>query len=162
MKKKASRRKLYGQSQVEYIVILALVSLVVIAAGSALGPAINRVFGVVTGALGTQYNTVGSGHTIEIVTAVCESAPNPSRTGLWVSGNTDEPVDQLVGSTNLAVGTGLNGESSPVTTNNAVPGTFLFNPILVSREDLSICPSSVVIQATDGAIAIAPVTRIKG
>jgi Flp pilus assembly pilin Flp len=144
---------------VEYVVILALVSLVVILTGSLLGPAINRIFGIATGAMGTHYNTVGSGHTIEIVTAECIAIQSQNLTGLWVTGNTDEPLEKLVGSTNLAVGTGMNGDSSPVESNG--PGSFKFHPLLSQTADLSVCPTSVVIQANDGAIALSPITEVQ-
>ncbi len=157
------QQKEYGQGLVEYVVIIALVGLGVVVAGAWLGPAVNRLFGIVTGALGTSYNSVDPGHTIVIEQAECIAVHytngNPDVTGLWVTGSTDEPVDQLVGSTNLAVGTGMNGGLRPVESNG--PGTFKWDATLSDQgADLSICPKSVVIQATDGAMALSPISQV--
>ncbi len=147
-----------GQGLVEYALILALVAVVVIAVAFLLGQATQRVYGVIGGAVGITYNSVGQ-HAIEITTAECIAEQASNLTGLWVVGITNEDVANLTGSTNLAVGTGIDGAPSPVEING--PNGFKFHPLLLEHgTDLSVCPVSVVIQAKDGAIAISPVTAV--
>jgi hypothetical protein len=81
-----------------------------------------------------------------------------NQTGLWIVGNTNEDVADLTGSTNQAVGTGMGGLDSPVEANG--PSGFKFHPLLANQVDLTVCPKSVVIQAKDGAIAVAPVAAV--
>src|SRR5207237_7284848 len=117
-----------------------------------------RVYGIVGGALGAKYNTVGE-HAVEITIAECIAVQSAHLTGLWVVGNTNEDVVNLTGSTDQAVGTGMGGLSSPVEANG--PNGFKFHPLLrADVADLSVCPKSVVIQAADGTIAISPVTAV--
>jgi Flp pilus assembly pilin Flp len=143
---------------VEYALILALVAVAVTVAAFLLGQAAQRVYGIIAGALGATYSSVGQ-HAIEITTAECIAEQAANRTGLWVVGITNEDVSNLTGSTNLAVGTGIGGAPSPVHANG--PNGFKFHPLLLEHgADLSICPASVVIQAKDGAIAISPVTTV--
>ncbi len=147
-----------GQGLVEYALILALVALVVIVAAFLLGRATQRVYGVIGGAMGAKYNSVGQ-HALEITTAECIAVQSPPETGLWVVGLTNEDVANLTGSTNLAVGTGIGGALSPVETNG--PGGFKFHPLLLETSaDLGICPTSVVIQVKDGTIAVSPISKV--
>jgi pilus assembly protein Flp/PilA len=148
----------HGQGLVEYALILVLVAVVVIVAASLLGQAVQRVYGVISGALGAKYDAVGT-HAIEITTAQCIAVKSSNLTGLWVVGNTNEDVANLTGSTDKAVGTGMGGLASPVEVNG--PNGFKFHPLLLDNAaDLSVCPKAVVIQAKDGAIAVSPVTAV--
>jgi pilus assembly protein Flp/PilA len=147
-----------GQGLVEYALILALVAVVVVAVASLLGPALQRVYGVITASLGSKYDTVAPHHAIKIEKAQCIALQSANLTGLWVVGYTDQDVANLTGSTERAVGTGLDGLASPVEDNG--DGGFKFHPLLVYSADLSVCPKAVVIQALDGAIAVAPVIAV--
>jgi Flp pilus assembly pilin Flp len=155
MKTHYLRHRAHGQGLTEYALILAVVALVVIVIVGLVGLAVQRSYGVVGGALGTKYNAQGQ-HSIDIVTAQCIALQSANLTGLWVIGNTNEDIANLTGSTNQAVGTGMDGASSPVEANG--PNGFKFHPLLSYTADLSICPISVVIQAGDGSIAVSPVT----
>ncbi|HLY27386.1 MAG TPA: hypothetical protein VKQ72_13670 [Aggregatilineales bacterium] len=158
---KGLRYRSRGQGQVEYALVLAVVSLVVIVAVTLVGLGAQRVYGVIAGSLGAKHDTLTQGHTIEIVSAQCIAVPSQNLTGLWVVGNTDELVANLTGSTNLAVGTGIGGAPSPVNPDPDNPNVFKFQPLLSQQKaDLTLCPIAVVIQATDGAIATAPITRV--
>jgi hypothetical protein len=136
---------------------LVLVAVVVVVAADLVGLAVQRVYGIISASLGVQYNTIGQ-HTVEIITAQCIALQSANLTGLWVVGNTDEDVANLTGSTDQAVGTGMGGLLSPVDTNG--PNGFKFHPLLSYTADLDVCPKVVVIQATDGAIAISPITAV--
>jgi len=158
MKYRYFRQYQTGQALVEYALILALVAVVVILAAFLLGLATQRVTGVVGGALGVKHDTTGT-HQIVIESAECMAQPSTHLTGLVVYGTTDEDVTTLTGSTEQAVGTGLYGDPRPVTSNEGVARTFLFNPLLSeAKADLTLCPKSIVIQAKDGSIAVSPVT----
>jgi pilus assembly protein Flp/PilA len=156
-KRRGSRES--GQGLVEYALILALVAIVVVAVASVLGPALQRVYGVITASLGGKYDTIAPQHSIKIVTAQCIAVQSANLTGLWVVGETDEDVANLTGSTDRAVGTGLEGLASPVEANGR--SGFKFHPLLAYAADLSVCPKAVVIQAPNGAIAISPVTAVR-
>jgi Flp pilus assembly pilin Flp len=155
LKQKRGRER--GQSLVEYALILALVALVVIVGASLLGQAVQRVYGVITGALGAKYNTIGA-RSIVIESAQCFAVQSTHQTGLYVLGTiAGENVADLTGSTDQAVGTGLGGLSSPVEANGDFG--FKFHPLLSpSTADLSLCPRVVVIQSKDGAMAVSPIT----
>jgi Flp pilus assembly pilin Flp len=147
---------------VEYALVLALVAVVAIVALSALGNATQRVYGIIGAVLGAKYNSTGD-RAIEIATAQCiavKYASNPSNnlTGLWVVGTTNIPIAELTGSTDQAVGTGLNGGAAPVQANG--PNGFKFNPLLAYAADPGVCPKAIVIQAADGSVAISPVTSV--
>ena len=144
-----------GQGLAEYALTIALVALVVIVAAFAIGLAVQRVYGVVAGALGVKHDTHGT-HTLVIESANCFASTSANQTGLWVTGTTDENFSDLTGSTEQAVGTGVNGQSYPIEPN---AGGFLWRPLLATNKaDTSLCPTSVVIQAKDGAIAVSPLT----
>jgi len=150
-----------GQGLVEYALILSLVSVIVIIAAFALGLAIQRIYGIAAGAIGAKKDAT---KVIEITSALCIADSTLNKTGLFVTGFTTESYGNLVGSTNLAVGTGLNGVNSPVTMNPQVPATnawgnsFAFNPLLsATTADAKLCPVAATIQANDGQIAVAPV-----
>ena len=144
-----------GQAHPEYALTIVLVAISVIVIGTLLGLGIQRIYGVVVGALGTKHNAAG---VIDIVAAECIAQQASHLTGLVVYGTTNEHVADLTGSTNLAVGTGIGGNAAPVTSNGGAPNSFLFNPLLAFNADLSVCPQSVVIQGKDGVIAVSPVT----
>ncbi len=147
MKLARARNRENGQGLVEYALILALVAIVVIVVAFVLGQA---------GALGAKYNTSGQ-HAIEITGAQCIAVQSTHQTGLWVVGFTNEDLTALTGSTEQAVGTGLQNLPSPLDPNG--PNGFKFHPLLSqTTADLSLCPRSVVIQSTNGAIALSPVS----
>jgi Flp pilus assembly pilin Flp len=140
----------------EYALILALVAVVVIVAAFAIGLAVQRIYGVAAAALGVKRNSAGPQHTIEITDpALCIASESQNKTGLWIVGLTDMDVADLTGSTEVAVGTGMAGDLSPVEPNG--DGGFKFHPLLAYSVDLSVCPKTIVIQAKDGTIALAPV-----
>ncbi|MEP7290013.1 MAG: Flp family type IVb pilin [Chloroflexota bacterium] len=156
MNKSKLRKRTKGQGLVEYALILALVAVVTIAGAWAMGQAIKRVFGVVGGALGKNNSVVG---TFEIQSANCwvVTSPAPAKTGLVVLGFTTKPVTTLIGSTNKYVGTDVNGDPAPVTSNGG--NTFIWQPYLsFTTANASLCPPSVVIQAKDGSTIFSPVT----
>lgn len=156
MKMARERNRKAGQGLVEYALILALVAIVVIGIAFVLGQAVQRLYGIVGGALGAKYNTGGQ-HAIEITSAQCIAVQSAHETGLYVVGLTNEDLNNLTGSTEQAVGTGLGHLPSPVDPNG--PDGFKFHPLLSpTAADLSLCPRSVVIQSTDGAIALSPVS----
>jgi Flp pilus assembly pilin Flp len=146
-----------GQGLVAYALILVLVALAVIVALRLTGRAVQRNYGVIAGALGVTHNTSGQ-QIIEIMNAQCIALESAQLTGLWVLGNTNEDVADLTASTEQAVGTGMDGLNSPVESNGA--NGFKFHPLLAYKADLSVCPQAVVIQARDGAIAVAPITKV--
>ncbi|HLY26184.1 MAG TPA: hypothetical protein VKQ72_07580 [Aggregatilineales bacterium] len=63
LKKFPRRRRARGQGLVEYAVTIALVGLVAVVALGLIGLAINRIYGVVGGTLGTSRNSSGAGAT---------------------------------------------------------------------------------------------------
>jgi|GEM_PF-612182 len=142
---KHSLYKHEGQSAAEYALIIGLAALVVIVVTLLVGLGVQRIYGLVAGALGAHYDTHGK-HTIEITSAQCISVAKIGQTGLQVIGNTDEAIADLTGSTELGL--------SPV---SADAGGFLYHPMIdADHADASKCPVSVVIQGKDGAIAVAP------
>src|SRR5258706_16484837 len=156
MKLARDRNRENGQGLVEYALILALVAVVVIVVAFVLGQAVQHLYGIVGGALGAKYNTSGQ-HAIEITGAQCIAVQSTHQTGLWVVGFTNEDLTSLTGSTEQAVGTGLQNLPSPLDPNG--PNGFKFHPLLSqTAADLSLCPRSVVIQSTNGAIALSPVS----
>jgi len=139
-----------GQAAIEYAITILLVSMVVIVVMLFVGFGISRIYGLVAGALGAHYDTHGQ-HTIEITLAQCISIAGINQTGLWVTGNTNEAIADLTGSTQLGL--------SPVSAN---AGGFLYHPMIdANNADASKCPVSVVIQGKDGAIAVAPLVIVK-
>lgn len=151
------RRGERGQGLAEYGLILGLVALVVVVAAFAVGLAAQRVYGVIAGALGAKHDTHGA-HTLVIENASCVASTSAAQTGLWITGTTDENLADLTGSTEQAVGTGANGAAYPIEPN---AGGFLWRPLLATNKaDTNLCPTSVVIQAKDGSIALSPLTVI--
>ena len=144
-----------GHGLVEYALILALVALVAIVVVALTGVAAQRGYGVLGGALGARYDTQGQ-RVVEITGAQCIALQSANLTGLWVIGNTNYDVAHLTGSTERAIGTGLEGLPAPIEANG--PSGFKFHPLLAYKADLGVCPKSVVIQAADGAVAVAPVS----
>jgi hypothetical protein len=137
---------------------MVLVAIVSIVAAFLVGLAVQRVYGVVVGMLGTKYGSTVNGHYLEITDAQCWVVPENHITGLWVTGISNEAVGMLMGSTESSVGTGINGAVSPVEVNGSTPN-FKFHPLLsADKADASLCPKSVVIQSKNGPIAVSPVT----
>jgi Flp pilus assembly pilin Flp len=164
----AKRKAPSGQGLVEYALILVLVALIAIPIVYLIGLGVSRVYGVVGGALGFVHNDHRQ-HYIDISQpALCIASTSQNLTGLWVTGDTDETLSNLTGSTNLAVGTGLNGAPFAIQSNSVPSGApggavgFKFNPLLANGVSLAVCPVSVVIQAQDGTEAFAPVTAQTG
>ncbi len=146
-----------GQALVEYALILVLVALAVIVGAFLIGQAAQRVYGVIVGALGGAHNAEGQ-HEIAIDVAMCAASISQNRTGMWVTGTTNEDVNNLLASTNQSVGTGIGGAAAPVESTGG--NTFRWNPLLANTADVNLCPQSVVIQSADGAIAVAPLDRV--
>jgi Flp pilus assembly pilin Flp len=146
-----------GQGLVEYALILALVAIVAVVALSIFGQGVQRVFAITTAALDGRHDTTGA-QIVQITTAQCIAVQSSNVTGLWVVGVTNLDVTTLTGSTEQSVGQGLGGAASPVTTNG--PGGFKFNPLLAYEANTSVCPQAVVIQSSDGSIALAPVEAV--
>jgi hypothetical protein len=145
---------------VEYAFVIVLIAIVSIVAAFLIGLAVQRIYGIVTGALGTKGVEIRNGKYIEITTAQCMVWPAQNITGLWVVGISNEEVGNLTGSTELAVGTGIDGAASPVEINGTAPN-FKFHPLLAANvADGKFCPTSIVIQSKSGAIAVSPVTTV--
>src|SRR5579859_2148349 len=159
------RRGARGQGLVEYALIIMLAAVVTIAAAFAVGLAVQRVFGIVTGALGATKSTTAA---LVPYDAKCFVDHTNNVTGLTFWGYNPGNIDlaTLTGSTNFAVGTGQNpdGTTGPVsvvlhttTSGGTQPGTFSYSPWLSHTvADASLCPVSAAVQTQDGKIAVAP------
>ncbi len=147
------QQKFRAQSLVEYALILGLVALAAIVILVALGLGLQRVYGLIVGALGENGHGHLSSvhHTITIDTAQCIAVASQHQTGLWVLGFTDEPDFSTVhGSTEFGINTIGPYQSG-----------YVFRPwIDTNKADINECPASVVIQATDGTIAAAPLVKV--
>ncbi len=146
-----TRRGRSGQSLVEYALLLALVAVVAATILFGIGLSVQRVYGVIAAVLGAKHDTTGSSNTIVIDTALCVSVAATGKTGLWVTGTTNEPLANLIASTER-VGQG------PV---SAGGSGFVYNPEIASVADTNLCPKAVVVQSRTGAIAITPLTVVK-
>ena len=151
----SARRKRFeqGQSLAEYALAITLVAVVVIAIAFAVGLGAERIFGIVGGAFGLHHDD-NRQNFIDITEADCDASLSQGLTGLYVIGTTSEQGSDLTGSTNLAVGTGIDGAPFYI---SGGPGAFSFNPLLAYKSTLDVCPQLVVIQAKDGTEAFAPV-----
>ena len=141
-----------AQSLIEYALLLGLVAIAVIVILFALGLGLQRVYGLITGALGE--NGHGSPdsvhHTITIDTAECFAVAAQHQTGIWVLGQTDEPLNMVSGTDEVG--------TSVVASYN---GGYAFQPMVdPNKADIGECPASVVIQAADGTAAVAPLVRV--
>jgi len=149
MSKVYIRRRQRGQSAAEYVLLLGLVAIVVIVILFGVGLGAQRIYGLIGGVFGIHYGTQGK-HIVEITSAQCISVASIRQTGLWVVGNTDEDIADLTGSTELGL--------SEVSANGS---GFLYHPMIDSTSaDTTKCPESVVIQAKDGSISIAPLVKV--
>jgi pilus assembly protein Flp/PilA len=159
MMRRRYRNQERGQGLVEYAIILVLVAIVVIVVGMLLGLAVQRIYGLAAAGLGARYNSTGTRH-IVIDESLCIVQSNPDMTGLWIIGRTNIPFPQITGSTERAVGTGIGGDPLPISSYSGNgPEGFAYNPLLDgSHKDESLCPKLIVVQATDGTIALSPVT----
>jgi Flp pilus assembly pilin Flp len=135
LKKLVSER---GQGLVEYALILALVAVASIVILALLGPAVQRVLGIVTGALGTRATTS------QVVTfdgnqhARCGYLTGVG-TGFYMQFYTAASPDQLQISTD-------NNVSLMLTPDTTLPGRYQLSQLLDSAERTDLCPRSVVIQ----------------
>jgi len=148
------QRSSSGQSLAEYALIIASVAIVVIVVALAIGLGAERIFGIISGAVGAHHDDHRE-HFITIDSAQCFASKSQNLTGLWITGSTDEDPSKLNGSTNLST-TGLDGVPFTISDNGA--GSYKFNPLLAYGVNLDVCPQSVVIQGADGTEAFAPVT----
>ena len=148
-------RPIQAQALVEYALILTLVAVAVIVAAFAIGLATQRIYGVVTAALGGSHNASGAAGTIVIDQALC--VVTPTATGLYIIGTTNIPLGELTGSTESAVGTGINGLAYALDDNGGTVGGFRWAPLIGTSADTRLCPKAVVIQSSQGAIAVAPI-----
>ena len=136
-----------AQALVEYALILVAVAVLVMVVALGTGVAVQRLYGLITGAIGGHYDDHRA-HTITIDSAQCISVAAVHQTGIWVTGTTDETLTNVTGSTETI--------SGPV---NAYNGGYVFQPLIdASKANTAECPASVVIQAADGTIAVAPLT----
>jgi Flp pilus assembly pilin Flp len=133
-----------AQSLVEYALLLVLVTVVVIGIVYGVGLAAQRIFGQISGTLGTRRDVQGEAQ-IVIEVAQCISVAALGQTGIWVTGTTNVPVAELRASTESGLGAVSGGG-----------GTFRYNPVLAATADVSKCPRSVVIQSSNGKLAVAP------
>ncbi len=150
-----------GQGLIEYALILILVAVVVIAVAGLVGLAVQRLYGLVAGALGTKYDTVGH-LTIDAPGARCwHMSPTSDYPqgfiGIDLHGITDIPFADLTYSTEGSVGTDLDGKDASVEGNPSAPNYKV--QYILSKTPPFTCPRVVVIQAKSGAIAISPVTE---
>jgi Flp pilus assembly pilin Flp len=160
MDKKRLYKRERGQSLVEYALILVLVAVVAIVALGLVGLAAQRIFGVTVGALGVRHNSTGIIEFSQETPPMCilrASDPDwpTGFTGILIYGTTSEDLADLTYSSNLSVNTGLGGD--PIVLQENGDGGFSVNHVLADHPDRSLCPSSVVIQSKNGAIAVAPV-----
>ncbi|MBX3066140.1 MAG: hypothetical protein U0528_07315 [Anaerolineae bacterium] len=157
-------RSARGQGLAEYALILALVALAVIAIGLLLGLATQRNYGLVAGALGAHKEETGA-QEIRIEQARCIAVPDVNQTGMFVTGFTNVPLDQLQVYTTKSAGKAFDADSDgiiderPLLLNEDVPGTFKWNPMIKSAEaNTGLCPVSIMITTADGKLsAISPV-----
>jgi Flp pilus assembly pilin Flp len=154
-------RRERAQSLVEYALTLALVALVAIVVIGLAGLAIQRVFGVAAGALGAKHGIKGA---LNIEKAECAVYSKPQGeftnglTGINLVGTTNEPLENLTYSSNLSVGTGINGDLMEFEPNG--DGGFKIIRVIADHPDSGLCPTSIVVQSTSGAIAVSPVTIV--
>jgi len=140
-----------GQSLVEYALLIALVTIVIIVVIGFVGLGLQRVYGLIAGVLGAQHDTLGGTHQVIITRAECSivqtNMSGAGQTGIWVEGTASDPLGNLSGSTDAG---GIGSVS-------AYGGGFVFNPLIsgTTANPLS-CPKAIVIQSTSGGIAIAP------
>jgi hypothetical protein len=154
---KRTRKRARGQSLVEYSLTIALVAFAAIVLLLALGLAVQRIFGVTVAALGSKFNTAGR---LEIESAQCIASLSLHQTGLVVYGNTNEDLANLVASSEMTVGTSLDGSFLAITPNGSAPNSFLLNRVFAYQADIRLCPKTIVIQAKDGAIAVKPLETV--
>jgi Flp pilus assembly pilin Flp len=151
------RREKKGQGLVEYALIIALVAVVVIVAAAVVGLAVQRVYGVIVAALGTKHDAVGH---LEIESAQCIASTSLGKTGLIVYGYTTDDPSKLTASSELTVGTSLDGSMLLITSNGGAPNSFLLNRVFANQANIALCPKTIVVQSPNGIIAVAPLTAV--
>jgi Flp pilus assembly pilin Flp len=151
-----------GQGLVEYALILALVALVVIAVTFLIGLSVQRVYGLVVGALGINHGSSALN---------IESSPPPacylvgSTTNIYLKGYTNQQFSELTFSTNLTYNSDASGTAiTPIRAapgNSGTSGAFEVGYQLAPVRDRTKCPTTAVIQAQDGTIATTPIIVIE-
>lgn len=157
------KRRAKGQGLVEYALILVLVAVVTIVILHFFGQGAQRIFGLVTGALGTKIEADG----LEIGYAECTVSHSDNKTSLWVRGYTKFNPQELTGSTDKnydgTIGqSDLSGGKDPknLGRSSSGAGTFKYTATLGHTADESLCPKVVVIQSDSGALAAWPVEAV--
>jgi len=141
----------YGQSLVEYALLIGLVALVVIVVIGTVGLGVQRIYGLIAGVLGARHDSSGGTHQVIITRAECSVVQTGTlgagQTGIWIEGTASDPLENISGST----------DSGGIGSVSAYGGGFVFNPLISSTTaNPLICPKAIVIQSTSGGIAIAP------
>jgi Flp pilus assembly pilin Flp len=136
LRKRASTR---GQGLVEYALIIALVAIVSIVTLAVIGPAAQRIFGLVTGALGTRANT-SSLVTFDVNQHARCGYLAGTGTGFYMQFYATVPASQLQISTDNNVVLTLAADSG-------LPGRYVLSQLLDSGDNTGKCPRSVVIQS---------------
>lgn len=153
MRKSTLRHKAQGQSLVEYSLLIALIALAAVVGLLLLGTAVQRIYGILAGTFGGKTNATAQ-EQIVIEDADCWVVYPVHQTGLYVTGTTNVPLSELLGSTNTKVG-------GPVNAYGGLPGGFVYQPQLSAiTANEALCPQAVVIQSAKGAIAVAPLKVI--
>ena len=158
----------------EYALILVLIAVGAILILSLTGIAIQRLYGVVGGAMGVKKQANGEiqGQIINITGATClvvavGSSYNSSAffdtgyTAYFLKVDTNVPLDQLntAGSENTLMLNVFTSESTPIAPPAVSSVTFTMDG--VTRPDASICPKSAVVQSIQGSIAVSPVEIVQ-
>src|SRR5579859_3343629 len=149
-----------AQALVEYAIIIVLVAIVVVAAAAAVGLGLQRNYRLNNGSLGGSGSSSVTTQTIDIPPGAAQciavhpqptaNPPLPGKVGLWVNGTTSEPANVPL--------TGLSTLGQTIVDRDGA--NFTYHPLIDgNHDDLSECPSSIVIQAPDGTIAVAQITK---
>jgi Flp pilus assembly pilin Flp len=167
LKRTRSRRGARGQSLVEYALVFVLVSIVVVVSAAAIGTAVQRLYAIVAGSLGTQINNSNSAeHVIDIedgkqFCVVVPSAPPDYPDGATVlnfTGTTQIPIAELTVSTDTGLLFTAGGDDTPFHSapTNRAQGWMVYY-ILANKADAGRCPRTVVLQSQHKDIAIGTV-----
>jgi Flp pilus assembly pilin Flp len=153
------RRRHHGQGLVEYALVLVLVALVVIAIVFTVGLGVQRVYGVVAGALGVSHTKAE----LMLDSPGARCYLYDGTTNIYLTGSTNIPFSELTFSTNTTYNSGSGGGVTPIRASvpGTTTGTFWVGYQLAPVQDRGLCPTSVVIQSSNGAIAISPVTIVE-
>jgi hypothetical protein len=84
---------------------------------------------------------------VDIQWAVCGIDQSGDGTGIYISGITNMPVEELVGGSSLTLPVASDG-----------PGGFRFNPLIAMHANKELCPKTAIIMTKDGhVLASAPI-----